>query len=319
MKKWLVPISFAVSFSLGLAVLFYPSFSIPEDYVQPTSKSPRFSTQNPNITYKPDYPLPPNATNSDEPLPQKVQDSFENILGLTVQFKTNRSFLGPSNQVLTYGGTGFLEKQSGLIVGARHVFLDSIIKFRRTGSKFKLDQKGLPQSQKDPNNIPYYEYYFFGSSTVSDKSFKFPIQLAAMGKLEEFQDYAAFRGSFPTEIKALELEEKVKKGDTLYNAGQIPLFIDIESMDPSLRKEALFDTLRYSFKGVLSAIITDLPINKFGLKKLYRIRMDSEFGFSGGPVFNTEGKVVGITILRIENFAYAISAEDIRSFLKKIK
>lgn len=268
----------------------------------------------------PNQPSPKEALESDTPLPKKVKDSFASVVSITSQMKFNSQFTPSSpGKPSSSGGTAFLAT-NGYFISARHVFFSSIANLRNVGFPFTIDKQGLPLPGTYKDGTPFYSYAFYGTANSNGASLNFPLELVSMGKLDNFQDFAAFKSNNPPpEIKPLEFEENVTLGETLYNAGQVPLTIEVEGTDPNPKKETLFDTLRYSFSGPVVGIITDMPINDLGIKKMYRLRINCEYGFSGGPIFNKDGKVVALTILRVNNFSYAISATDLKLFIKNIK
>ena len=65
-----------------------------------------------------------------------------------------------------------------------------------------------------------------------------------------------------------------------------------------------------------------MPNNTYaGFKKIYNIRTNLEPGFSGGPVSDINGEVIGLSISVSPglNFSHAISAEDQKLFIQELR
>jgi hypothetical protein len=53
-----------------------------------------------------------------------------------------------------------------------------------------------------------------------------------------------------------------------------------------------------------------------GLKEPYTLRCSPDYGFSGGPVLNAKGQVIGISKSKTDNFLLVVSQKDIEDVLK---
>lgn len=262
----------------------------------------------------PDYSFPDKSIGSSETLPGKVQNSFKSVIGITSRFifDPNISYpFSPPNEPLDSGGTGFMI-EPGLFITARHIFLAAMYDFRFRGAKFNIGINGLPTSSD-------YTYNFFATTESNNQKVTFPMELRGMGDITLFKDIAALKAEdFPKSLKPLELAEEARLNETVYMAGKIPIFVPPDNMG-TLRNKILMDFLNYTFQGKIKAILTNMPANKAGTAKIYRIEGSLELGFSGGPIFNSEGKVVAITMSKSANFIYAVSATDIKNFITELK
>ncbi len=85
-------------------------------------------------------------------------------------------------------------------------------------------------------------------------------------------------------------------------------------------KGVFVDVFNYNFSGQIAAAIRNMEANKSGsVNTVYRIRGTDETAFSGGMVLSADGKIGGMVNASIKNFVYALSAKDIREFLKAQK
>ena len=78
------------------------------------------------------------------------------------------------------------------------------------------------------------------------------------------------------------------------------------------------DLINFTFPAEVTASITNMPVNKTGTKKIFRLLDSAEPGFSGGKVMNEDGKVIGMTVAATtaNNFIYVFSSQDIKQFFK---
>ncbi len=261
------------------------------------------------------YVFSENTVESDEQLPEKVKQAFKSTIAISSEIKLKRQILFFTSDTYKSGGTGFYT-ESGIFISARHIFLIPMTEMEHNGLRFSFDSKGLPVSE-------HYDYGFFATYELNKKASDFPIELIGMGDPYSIRDMAAFKSSkTPLLLQPLELEDKVSLDEKVYVAGRVPILasdndFQIKNNDGKIK---LMDFINYVLNGNIKAIITETPgVRDGGLTKIYRIRSSPEPGFSGGPVFNRNGKVIGLTISKTSNFTYAISAEDINKFIAKLK
>lgn len=259
------------------------------------------------------YPLPPPSSQlSIVNYPEKVKESLKNVIGITAD-------IYPKNNNLTtifgYGqktaGTGLMF-EPGIFISARHILMSGINSFGRLAGTLLFDRHGIPSS----SNL---NYSIIGTTDVGRKTRDIKLNLVGMGTVYKFEDYMVLRSyNYPPELKPIERDEKMLDIDkVIYNAGYVHTFEYLET-DPSY-SPVLFDIIRTSYTGSVDAIIKDLPVNKLGVSFLYRIKIKFEQGFSGGPILNSEGKLVAITVWGSYNYLYAIPIKDIRLFIEKLK
>ena len=246
-------------------------------------------------------------------VPSVIKSAQKNVIGISVEV----SVKDPPNRILklppislTSRGTGFL-RESNVIVSARHVFLNTIFDLKRIGFPFLLNMNSIPESDR-------YEYKLYAIYDEGGDVKKYPLTLIAMGRLGEHRDYMVLKAkeSLPN-IKPLETGKKLKNGDVVYNGAYLP----IGSSYPSITSEynsIITDVIKCNFKGRVSEVIKNMPVNLVGVDTYYRIAIDVEPGYSGGPIFNTEGQVAAMILATTKNFTYAISIQEIDNYIKNI-
>ena len=248
----------------------------------------------------------------DPTIPEKEKEARESVIGLTTVITLNQDIPGlMSKRELISRGSGFFIGPD-IVISARHVLIDPIWDMSR--------QIGLPPTLD--NDLPkskHYSYYLYGTNYAIRPPENFYLQLISMGALGKHQDYMALRVyGYNRSIKPLTLRDNVKLEDQVFISGYVPIF----SFYPNplgRYVKVQSNLINKIFKGKLSKIIDDLPINKVGSITQYEIEINCEFGYSGGPVLNLEGEVIGMTIEKLGNFVQAVSAKDIIHFAKSIK
>ncbi len=245
---------------------------------------------------------------SKDSLPSKVFEAQKKKIRIVGQFYVQSLPQYPPEIV---GGTGFAVnyKSKIIILTAKHVLVGLILDLNKRFFGFEYNKDGIPES-------PSYKYQYYGV-VDNDKYTVFPIVPIAMGEMGKFQDYVAFKPESPVKLETVALAKNANVGDEVYTSGYAPghsLFPD----NLGNYVYALSDIIDYTFDGKIMKKIEDMPSNKYGLKTYYRISSSVEQGFSGGPVFNNNGEVVGMTVESVKNFHYAISSDDLMDFLEKI-
>ena len=275
---------------------------------------PYKTNQSENCT-PPNYIFPREALISDELLPEKIRDSFGNTINITACFILDNESQVLFSEPMEFDGTAYMF-EPGLFISARHIFLIAIAELDKTGRHFIIDKNGLPRGDR-------YHYIFYGTANINGLAVTFPLELIAMGDPYSPRDFAVFKAiNLPSQLAYLEFGEPANLNDVVYSSGRVPSFNPLNiSLNPVI-KNVLSDFINFNFKGRISGIITNLPNNiSAGFTKIYSIRTELEPGFSGGPVFNTKGKVIGLTISVSPglSFSHAISAEDQILFIKELR
>ncbi|MDO8496059.1 MAG: serine protease [bacterium] len=275
---------------------------------------PRQSNQ-PGKCVPPNYVFPKETLISDEPLPKKVENSFKNTINITACFSINDRGIFFSGEPVEFGGTGSMF-EPGLFISARHIFLVAIAELNQRGRPFFIDKDGLPHSDS-------YRYTFYGTANINGRAVTFPLELLAMGDPYRPKDLAVFRAmNPPAQLTPLEFGLPANLGDIVYSSGRVASFNPIDDDLNPIRKKILSDFINFNFKGHVVGIVTEMPNNAYtGFKKIYNIRTALEPGFSGGPVLDKNGKIIGLTISVTPGLtsSHAISAEDQELFIRELR
>ncbi len=253
-----------------------------------------------------------------EPLPDEVYRAQYKKVAIIVEL-TGKNKPGDMTFPLTTTGTGFVAQVPGNIVVAAHVLHQPFLRAKSKGYDYKFDK----------NNFPVgigYSYQITGVILNADGWFFFPLNLRAIERFGSERDIMALDidanarflalnpnilingriadNPYQLLIQPLELVENAKVGDEAYTSGYSADFY--------------YDIIDFTFKSEIAALIDEMPVNRHGARLLYRMLGHAEPGFSGGPTFNKDGKVIGLTISMSfgYNFATAISSKDIKDFLK---
>ena len=207
--------------------------------------------------------------------------------------------------------------EGGKFISARHIFFADML-YNEHGYPFMINEKGLPISR-------YYTYEFCGTANVNGKPFNFPLRLTGMGDPYLPHDFIVLEAvNLKPALKPLEFEEGAELGNLVYSSGRLPYHNRSPADMNSTKKRILLDFINYTFTGTISAILTDMQYNKDSkLQKIYRIGRSInsiEPGYSGGPVFDKNGKVIGMSVFLSSghNFSHAISAKDLKIFIQNL-
>lgn len=315
MQKWLVLSLSILMLFVSIILLFKDSKKLHQITNIGTKLATPYQINQIKDCAPPNYIFPQEALISSEPLPEKVRDSFQNTINITACFILDNQNQVLSSEPMEFGGTAYMF-EPGLFISARHIFLVAVAELDKIGHHFIIDKNGLPQ-------IDRYRYIFYGTANINGLAVTFPLELIAMGDPYRPRDLAVFRATnLPSQLRYLEFGKPASLGDTVYSSGRVPSFNYFDSNLKPTRKQELLDFINFNFRGHINGIITDLPTNiSAGFKKIYSIRTELEPGFSGGPVFDINGKVIGLTVSVSPglNFSYAISGEDQKLFIKELK
>lgn len=259
------------------------------------------------------YPLPPqNSRASDLIIPTEVREASKNIVSVTGQTQV-RSIFNPiiNGENIEGSGTGFMI-EPGIFVTAGHIITGGMRTLFRIGHTASFDKFGVPSSKT-------FKHVIFATTNITQASTDFPLKLAGLGNfIDRYEDLMILTANdYPAELRALTLNlNQIGLDEQVYASGYVAQKI---AMGRRNDQTVLFDVLKKTYPGVVDAVIVDMPINKLGVSVLYRIESKMEFGFSGGPIFNKNGGVIGMTVLRNQNHLYAIAMKDIKNFLDRLR
>lgn len=246
---------------------------------------------------------------AEQPLPQSVYLSQQNILRIKAEFFLKNQ---PAAPPLVTQATGFIEKSSGYIVSARHLFVETVMNLaERNGEPFSINKDGILREVN-------YDYRFFAVLDTATTRTQYPLEVVAMGPLDTYLDVILFRPLKKISVKGLTLSSNVKPGDKVYASG----FTTQRTHYHKANGEVVWITIdesKFTSDHVILVPIHNNTITLAGVKKLYRLAKPSQVGFSGGPVFNNTGQVIGIMIETDTLFSFVISSEDINVVIKSIK
>lgn len=242
-----------------------------------------------------------------EPLPDKVYASQKDKIIVSVVYFEK----GTSNIVMSSVGTGFVSKIPGIILTVRHLLVET---------------------------VTAYDYVFMGTIVTDSARINFPLFLIAKGEAGTFKDLMVLKTDVETLVKARtdsdivrpnpyslllrtsEFADAKVDGKKVYISGFAPTVSEYFNKN-NQPTSVYVDLINFTFTAEITAPVIDMPINKLGIRKLFRLIDSAESGFSGGKVMNDNGQVIGMTIAAsvARNFVYAISSKDIDQFLKDNK
>lgn len=259
---------------------------------------------------------------SSESLPDKVYESQKNKIVISAIFIEK----GTKNIIINSVDTGFVTETPGVIITARHLFDGPLVDVEKI------------KSEKIKSNPKFdFEYIFMGT-IITDKAWiNFPLSLVAVGEKGTFKDMMVLRTDIQTMQRAqiagdvlnpnpYSILIKTSKfadadvGDRVYISGFAPVVA--EYLDKNNKLTPVYvDMINRTFPAEVAEKIENMPVNKAGVKLLYKLHDSAEPGFSGGKVINSQGQIIGMTIsaTKSQNIIYSISSKDMKQFLKDNK
>ncbi|OGN06794.1 MAG: hypothetical protein A2750_03590 [Candidatus Yanofskybacteria bacterium RIFCSPHIGHO2_01_FULL_45_42] len=239
---------------------------------------------------------------ADEPLPSKVFNAQKNVLKIIAGFYS-KDDANPDSFIFL--GSGFVEKNSGLVVTARHLLVEPL---------FSVGQPHVVNGDL----VSKYAHDFYAIVERADSLEIFPLFFVAMSKLDTYGDVMLLR---PTNknlnVNPLELDLNASLGDTVYTSGFTAHYSNYYDLDGKI-KNVLVDEIKFNFRNKISAIKENQGLAAAGVSRIYRMVDHAQGGFSGGPVLNDQGRVIGITIEVNGAFVYAMSARDILNLISSL-
>lgn len=246
---------------------------------------------------------------AEKPLPSPVFLSQQNILRIKGEFfPKGRS----SEQYLTVQGSGFIEKNSGYIVSTRHLLVEEIVNLlEKYGEPFYTDKNGIPHG----NN---YDYIFFAILDTATSRTEYPLEVIAMGPWDTYLDVIVFKPLKKISAKGLILSNNIEPGKKVYASGFTAQSTHYHKIN-GRTVWIVTDEIKFTSEHIVLVSLQNKTIKSFGINKLYRLSGQTQFGFSGGPVFNSSGQVIGIMIEKDTLFSFVLSSVDIATVLQSIK
>src|SRR3989344_6310279 len=252
---------------------------------------------------------------SDEPLPDKVYQAHKNNLMIVINFYAQEENKKEKIGLFASLGNGSFVKP-GIIITARHILTEALKQFELTKSEHS--KSGI---------IASYSYEIFGVIISEDPQVvTLPLNLRAYENTGSERDLMALE--VPPEImrKAFEISV-INPNDPSRILLATAKFADAKLANLKSNTNDVYivgtiysdyDMLHYIFQAQVGAVLENMAANRRGLKKHYRLIGHAEPGYSGGPVLNKDGELIGITILSTDgrNFIYAVSSKDVKDFLK---
>lgn len=244
-----------------------------------------------------------------EPLPRQIYLAQKNVLKIRAEFFPKDKPDAPPSIVQA---TGFIEKNSSYIVSARHLLVETAMDLAGSYDElFNIDKNGILHGVN-------YDYRFFAVLDMATGRIEYPLEIAAMGRMGTFLDVILFRPLKKIPVKSLPLSNNVKTGDKVYVSG----FTSQNTHYHKISGESLWftsDEIKFTTEHIILAVLQNKTITSAGVKKLYRLFEPTQSGFSGGPVFNSTGQVIGIMIEKDTLFSFVISSEDIAAVIQSVK
>ncbi len=246
---------------------------------------------------------------AEKALPPQVYLSQQNILEIKGEFFPKNQ---PDAQPWIVQATGFIEKASGHVVSARHLLVETVMDLaERYNEPFYIDENGVFQGVN-------YDYKFFAVLNTATARLEYPLEVVAMGPMDTYLDVILFKPLKKIPVKNLALSSNIKPGDKVYASGFTTQDTHYHKANGKTARVTT-DKIKFTAEHVVLAILQNETIASIGVKKLYRLAKPTQSGFSGGPVFNTGGQVIGIMIEKDSIFSFAISSDDITTVIKSIK
>lgn len=242
-------------------------------------------------------------------LPRQIYLSQKNVLKIVGEFSPKDQ---PNAQPMVVWGSGFIEKESGYVVSARHLLVETAMNLaERYNEPFKIDKNGVLRGLN-------YDYRFYVVLYTATERLEYPLEVMAMSPMGTYADVILFKPLKKIPVDGLILSSNVKPGDKVYASG----FTAQSTHYHKINGETVWittDEIKFTAEHIILAGLKNKITASIGVNKLYRLAEPTQSGFSGGPVLNSAGQAVGMIIERDTLFAFVISSDDIAAVVKSIK
>ena len=241
---------------------------------------------------------------AEQPLPSKVYAAQQNVVQLVAKFYLKSD---PTAYPVVYYGSGFVEEGSGLVVTARHLLVESLINIDKS---LYVDNNGIFQSVA-------YDSKFFAVIETPAGINEFPLTAVAMDPLGTYADAMFLKSNRKLPVQSLKLVHTASVGDIVYASGFVTSFSHYHDADGIA--QPVENRIKFNFRNTIIDIREDSELRSAGMARMYILVDHAQGGFSGGPLLNTQGQVLGITIEVQGAFTFVLSSRDIANLISSVK
>lgn len=244
---------------------------------------------------------------SEKPLPLPVYESQKNILLIEGEFFPKNN---PAQNLRKVWQTGFVNAESGNIVSARHGLVETAMSILESNNlDYQIDNQGVIRGIE-------YDYKFYASVLAATRDAalkKYNLSVISMGAMGTDIDVVVFKSKEKIPVKALQISNTASLvGETVYFSGVTRSSSHFHEEDGE-EVYITFQNIKFNIESTILSVFASVEHSSVG--KMYLLSRPVKGGFSGGPILNKTGKVIGMGVATDEIFSYAISAQDIISLL----
>lgn len=286
---------------------------------------------------------------ADRALPDKVFEARLNTVQIVVIFYEHDK----ADTIIAAAGGSAFAYRPGLLISSAHVLQEPIRQLIEMFQQQKGGGKPAPAGGKDKQPQPSAEVQILNGDLMQNKTF--PEMLTMLAEVNgtpiDYQIYgiislrhssitipltlaATTNPGSPKDLMALlvndysqRLQQSLLAPDPAESINPLaPFFKNAMVTDDVEIGQTVFLTgfTEFGLPYVFEAFVAANPVNAEntrlkGMKKPYVLRGSADHGFSGGPVLDREGRVIGISKMKSDNFLVLVSKKDIEEFLKASK
>lgn len=247
--------------------------------------------------------------------PPAIKEAQKSVIGMALHLSGTRNVERslPLAPTIVARASGFMLRP-GIVVGARHEIIDKLYELRRIGIPLFFNKDSLPESTT-------YQYAFTGIADNKDGvPVVFQLTLLAIAPVGTHRDYMVLQAkNYPDSVKPLSIGKELQRNDLIYNGGYLPLDSQYPSSVLGRYEAATSDILKCNYKGRVTKVIKNMPINFVGAKTFYETNLEVESGYSGGPILNSDGEVVAMTLETIRALSFGVSVREIDDYVKELE